>query len=125
MSAFAHPVPNTRPARRGLYYGWVSVALAALAMVGTLPGRTQGLGLITEPLLTDLHLDRVDFAQLNFWGTLIGAAFCFPTGFLLDRCGLRLVSTTIVVLLGCTVWQMSRTTGGWAALFLLVFLTRA
>ena len=32
------------------YYGWVTVGLAALAMVGTLPGRTQGLGLITELL---------------------------------------------------------------------------
>ena len=28
-------------------------------MVGTLPGRTQGLGLVAEPLLADLHLDRV------------------------------------------------------------------
>jgi hypothetical protein len=27
--------------------------VAAAAMVGTLPGRTQGLGLITEPLLAD------------------------------------------------------------------------
>jgi hypothetical protein len=32
--------------------------LAALAMVGTLPGRTQGLGLITESLLRDLHVDQ-------------------------------------------------------------------
>ena len=33
------------------YYGWVVLFVAAAAMVGTLPGRTQGLGLITEPLL--------------------------------------------------------------------------
>ena len=45
-----------------LYYGWVVVGVAALAMVGTLPGRTQGLGLITEPLLRDLAVDRVRFA---------------------------------------------------------------
>jgi hypothetical protein len=32
--------------------------VAALATVGTLPGRTQGLGLITEPLLRDLNLSR-------------------------------------------------------------------
>jgi len=31
-------------------YGWVMLGLAAAAMVGTLPGRTQGLGLITESL---------------------------------------------------------------------------
>ena len=34
-----------------IYYGWIVLGVAALAMVGTLPGRTQGLGLVTEPLL--------------------------------------------------------------------------
>jgi hypothetical protein len=42
--------------------------VAAAAMVATLPGRTQGLGLITEPLLTDLGIGRVDYAQLNLVG---------------------------------------------------------
>ena len=28
--------------------GWVALVVAALAMVATLPGRTHGLGLITE-----------------------------------------------------------------------------
>ena len=36
------------------YYGWTVLCVAALGMVATLPGRTQGLGLITEPLLLDL-----------------------------------------------------------------------
>jgi hypothetical protein len=34
-------------------YGWVMVVLAALAMVATLPGRTHGLGMITERMLAD------------------------------------------------------------------------
>ena len=34
-------------------YGWVMVCVAALAMVATLPGRTHGLGMITERLLAD------------------------------------------------------------------------
>ena len=42
---------------RDIYYGWVVLGVAALAMVGTLPGRTQGLGLITEPLLADLGVE--------------------------------------------------------------------
>jgi hypothetical protein len=37
---------------RRFYHGWVVLG-AALAMVGTLPGRTQGLGLIAELLLRD------------------------------------------------------------------------
>ena len=51
---------------------WINVIIGALIMVATLPGRTQGLGLITEPLLRDLHLDRVCYAHLNLWATLSG-----------------------------------------------------
>jgi len=61
------------PRKSVFYYGWANLAIAALAMVGTLPGRTQGLGLITEPLLADLHIDRVTYATVNLWATLIGA----------------------------------------------------
>eukprot|EP01035_Chromulina_nebulosa_P045327 gene45327-61409_t len=63
-------------ARAPFYYGWIILGLAALAMVGTLPGRTQGLGLITESLLKDLSLDRLAFAQMNLWATLLGSLFC-------------------------------------------------
>jgi MFS family permease len=106
-------------------FAWTNVVLAALLMLATLPGRTQGLGLITEPLLKDLHFDRVDFAQLNLWATLLGSAFCFPIGYVIDKSGLRVVSTALVLLLGCTVWLMSRITGGWPVLFVLILLTRA
>ena len=54
----------------GVSYRWVMLLLAAAAMVGTLPGRTQGLGLVTEPLIADLRIGRVDYAQLNLWATL-------------------------------------------------------
>ena len=51
----AAPVSLHRVRAPGLYYGWIVLLVAAAAMVGTLPGRTQGLGLITEPLLADLR----------------------------------------------------------------------
>src|ERR1700694_3950640 len=111
MSAVAHPVPNA-PARSGLYYGWTNVALAALAMVGTLPGRTQGLGLITEPLLAGLHIDRVSYAAINLWATLIGSLFCLPCGRLVDRLGSRVVLTAVVAALAATVLGMTAA-GGW------------
>jgi hypothetical protein len=80
------------------YYGWVNVIVAALAMVGTLPGRTQGLGLITEPLLRDLQIDRIVFARINLWATLIGALFCLGVGRLIDRFGSRIVLTVVTLL---------------------------
>ncbi len=106
-----------------VYYGWVNVALAALAMAGTLPGRTQGLGLITEPLLRDMHIDRVNYATLNLWATLIGALFCLPCGKLVDRFGSRAVLTGVAGALGATVLAMSSATG-WAMLAVTVTLTR-
>ena len=48
-----------KPGCNSIYYGWVNLAIAAVAMVGTLPGRTQGLGLVTEPLIADFRIDRV------------------------------------------------------------------
>src|SRR6267154_4695945 len=105
--------------------GWVNVGLAAVLMLATLPGRTQGLGLITEPLLKDLQIDRIAYAGINLWATLLGAAFCFPAGYLIDRFGLRLVSTALVLLLGLTVWRMSGFAGGVSGLFILLLLTRA
>ena len=99
--------------------------LAAVLMLATLPGRTQGLGLITEPMLHDLALDRVAYANINLWATLLGSAFCLPAGWFIDRCGLRWTTVAIVLLLAAVVWQMSVLTGGVALLFTLVLLTRA
>jgi MFS family permease len=92
-------------------------------MVGTLPGRTQGLGLITEPLISDLHLDRVTYATVNLWATLIGAAFCLPYGRLLDRFGSRVVLSMVALALGISVIAM-RSAESVAALFIAVTLTR-
>src|SRR5262245_19963406 len=92
-------------------------------MVGTLPGRTQGLGLITEPLLADLRLDRVAYANLNLWATLIGASFAIGVGRLVDRLGARLVLTLVALALGAVVCAMSRVST-FVHLALLITLTR-
>jgi len=97
--------------------------LAAAAMVGTLPGRTQGLGLVTEPLIADLQIGRVDYAQLNLWATLIGSLFAIGIGRFIDRLGARIVLTTVVVALGIVVCAMSTVRGFWA-LAIAVTLTR-
>lgn len=115
--------PALGPLRLPFYYGWVNVALAALAMVGTLPGRTQGLGLITESLLRDLQLGRVEFAQINLFATLLGAVFALGVGRLIDRLGSRAVLTAVAAALGVVVLLMSGAKGA-AALALLITLTR-
>lgn len=105
--------------------GWSQVIFASFLMLATLPGRTQGLGLVTEPLLADLHLGRVTYANMNLWATLLGALFCFPTGWAIDRIGLRWCTAGAVLSLGLAVWQLSAATGGVALIFLLLLATRA
>lgn len=113
--------------RRFLGYGWGTILVGAVAMAATYPGRTHGLGMITEPLLRDLHLadadGRVLYASLNFWGTLVGAMFCLPVGWLFDRCDRRWILAGNLILLGAAVAWMSRVET-WQQLFAALVLTR-
>ena len=116
---------ESSPARRKDWAGWINVVVASVIMLATLPGRTQGLGLITEPMLRDLQLDRVLYANINLWATLIGAAICLPIGRTFDRVGLRTATLVLTLILGGVVWTMSRMAGGAMLLFWLVLATRA
>ena len=104
------------------YYGWVVLGVSTLAMIGTLPGRTQGLGLVTEQLLKDLSISRVNFAQINLVATLIGSLFCIGIGKVVDRVGSRIVLTVTALALGLTVLGMSQLSGA-AAMLVAVTLT--
>ena len=105
-------------------YGWLVLFVAAAAMVGSLPGRTQGLGLVTEPLLADLGIDRVSYAALNFWATLLGSAGALGIGYAVDRIGSRIVLTSVLLALGAVVCFMSRA-DSYVSLAVWITLTRA
>ena len=107
------------------FYGWIMVVVAAVAMVATFPGRTHGLGTVTERLLEDpsLGLTRQGFGQFNFWATLLGAAFCLGFGRLIDKAGMRLVLPATLLALGAVVVAMAWTTSP-AIFFVLLLLTR-
>ncbi len=108
---------------------WTQVIAGAVLMLATLPGRTHGVGLITEPLLADLGLSRDAYAQINLWATLLGALVCLPVGMWLDRIGLRLGALVLLPALAAVVGAMTlglhRGPEVVAALFVLVLLTRA
>lgn len=103
--------------------GAVVLLVAAAAMVGTLPGRTQGLGLITEPLLADLGIDRITYAEVNFWATILGTSFALAVGRLQERFGTRAVLSATAVALGAVVCLMSRA-ASLPALAVWITLTR-
>lgn len=90
------------------HYGWIMVPLAALAMAATLPGRTHGLGLITKPLLEDFpSLSQESFARINGLATLLGAAFCLPCGWLIDRVGLKHTVGGTILALGLVIYWLT------------------
>ena len=109
--------------RAPFYYGWVVLGVAARAMGATVPGRTQGLGLITESLLKDLKLERVTYAQMNLWATLIGSLFCLGIGRFVDQLGSRLVLALIALCLGSVVLAM-RWTSSVSIMFCWLILSR-
>lgn len=104
---------------------WTQVIIGALLMLATLPGRSHGLGLVTEPLLKDLQLSRDTFAQINLWATLGGALVCLPVGAWLDRCGLKWGALVLLPALGAVVIAMSHMHVAARGLFTFVLLTRA
>ena len=109
---------------------WIHVGVAALAMTATLPGRTHGLGLFTEPIRKTFALDTETYGYVNMGATLLGALFCFPCGWLLDRLGTRGVTAGVMAALGGVVVGMSWLPGDSFSgfllvdLFVLVMLTR-
>lgn len=116
-------------------YIWVHVLVAALVMVATLPGRTHGLGIITKPLLRDLQVDSLAYANINLWATLLGALFCLPCGWLLDRFDARFVLMGVMLGLGGVVVTITEIGCGWGVvqinstsfafgLFVMILLTR-
>ncbi len=109
---------------------WTQVIAGALLMLATLPGRTQGLGLITEPLLEDLRLTKASYAHINLWATLLGSLVCLPVGLWLDRRGPRLATGVLLVGLAAVVWAISALPSPppqsvMMQLFALILLTRA
>ncbi len=113
---------NALPVRVPFYYGWVVLIFAAVAMVATLPGRSVGIGLITEPLIADLDISRLDFAEKNFWATILGALFNLVCGLAIDRFGVRVVVTGVLFVLSAVVLGFSQMTGAGFLLFLLVLM---
>lgn len=111
VPALERAARRSRPARLPFYYGWVNVAVAAVAMSATLPGRTYGLGLIKEQLRADLGVSDLRFTVLNFWAIVIGAA-CVPVaGRLIDALGAHAVLALVGGALGASVVLMSRAAG--------------
>lgn len=113
------------PATPGGYFAAMMVVLAAaVVMAATIPGRTQGLALITQRLVDDIPgVTGQSFAWINCWGTLFGGLFCLPCGWLLDRIRPMYFALIIMAALGLVTLGMSQVHDA-TTLMVYVTLTR-
>ncbi|QEL20894.1 MFS transporter [Limnoglobus roseus] len=124
MTAVAteQPAPALR-SELPLFASWTNLIVAALIYICTNPGRTQYMGVITEPILEEFHLSRSAFGQLNFWATMIVAVLSFGFGTLLDRLGLYRSAWSMTALTAAATALTALADGPWT-LFAAVTLAR-
>ncbi len=79
------------------YYGWVIVAISAVALFSSGPGQSFTFSVFLDPISADLNISHTGIATAYAMATLLAAALLPRMGKLLDRFGPR--QTLIVV--GC------------------------
>ena len=84
--------------RSPVYYGWIIVVAAGIAMVMTSPGQTYAVSIFIERFIQDLGLSRSLVSTLYTVGTLVGS-FALPmVGRQIDRRGPRAMVGIIAAL---------------------------
>lgn len=89
LSESACLVDAAPASRRTLYYGWIMLPLATLALVASSPGQTFGVSIFNEPMRESLRLSHGQFAAAYMLGTALAALPIWWFGALMDRHGLR------------------------------------
>lgn len=105
------PARNEPAFRRRVYYGWVILGVAAMAMFMSGPGQSYSMAAFIDPMLADLGLARSQYSLAYLVATLISGALLPIVGRLLDGKGARLVLPIVAGLLGLSCLGMSRVGG--------------
>lgn len=97
-------------AKRGkqpLFYGWVIIAVATVAMFATGPAQASVLSVFVDPIARELGWSRTLISGGVSLGTVLAAVAVVPTGPILDRYGTRIVIPAAGVVLGGAALGMS------------------
>lgn len=106
-----------------VYYGWIVVAAATVAMALTIPGQTAGLSLFIDALIADLGLSRSTIS-LGYTAATVLASFMLPwVGRRIDEHGPRRAIVVIGVLFSLACLWMGLV-GGLITLFVGFVLLR-
>ncbi len=85
---------------KGLYYGYIVLAVGTIGVIMSIPGQTMGVSVYTEPLINALSLTRPQLSFAYLLGT-ITSSFLLPyAGRILDRLGPRFMAVLATTSLG-------------------------
>jgi len=89
-----------------LFYGWVILAVATVAMFSSGPGQSHTFSVFVDLIAQDLGVSSTSIASSYALATLIAALGLSRMGYLVDRFGARRVMIAVVILLGlaCTAF---------------------
>lgn len=95
--------------RKGLYYGYIVIAVGTLGVIMSIPGQTMGVSVYTEHLIRSLSLTRSQLSFAYLLGT-ISSSFLLPyAGRVLDRLGPRFMAVLATSCLGLALTYISFT----------------
>ncbi len=102
-----------RIARTPFYYGWVILAVAALANFTSAPGQTYTFSVFLDSFIDDLEISSTYVSTLYLFGSLTAAGMVIFVGRALDRFGARVMLVVTGALIGLGSMYLSRVDTAW------------
>lgn len=109
----SHSESLPRIARTPFYYGWVILAVAALASFTSAPGQTYTFSVFQASFIADLGVSSTTVSTLYLFGSLTAAGGVIFIGRGLDRYGPRIMLIAVAVSLGVGALWLSRVNAAW------------
>ena len=94
-----------------LFYGWVMLGVAALAMFASGPGQSHTFSVFLLPISEDLGISRTSVSSAYAFATLVAALGLPRVGRLVDRHGVRAVLTGVGAALGAAAVAFGAVSG--------------
>ncbi len=116
-------VASCPPRPRRVYYGWVMLPVATLAIIATSPAQTFGISAFNQSLRTALGLSHSQLTGAYMLGTLLAALPLSWVGAMMDRFGVRRTMSVVVLLFGGVCIATSQVSG-LVSLFIAFLLLR-
>lgn len=116
-------VLSEAPRQGRIFYDWIMLGVAILALAASSPRQTYVVSIFNEPMRQSLGLSHSQLALAYMLGTLLAALPITWIGSLMDRYGLRrmLIVVVTVFAVACIVAALSTS---WLTLFVAFFLLR-